>query len=135
VDAVGEFAVRGGIVDVFAATADESVRLEFFGDRLESMRAFALHDQRSTGSVDALDIAPWLDDAPNSMTSAFDYVADAVILVDDPIAILGIDDALSHEKDDATVLAADLADAVDAEIYSGKPRNVNAEIYSGKPRN
>jgi len=115
VDAVGEFAVRGGIVDVFAATADAPVRLEFFGDRLESMRAFALHDQRSTASVERLEIAPWRDDAGDdaageSATCAIDYAKDALVVVDDPSSIVAIDRAIAHEKDDATVLAADLED-------------------------
>ena len=43
----GEFAVRGGILDIFATTADHAVRLEFFGDELEQMREFSVADQRS----------------------------------------------------------------------------------------
>ena len=43
----GEFAVRGGIVDVFPTTADHALRLEFFGDELEEIREFAVSDQRS----------------------------------------------------------------------------------------
>jgi transcription-repair coupling factor (superfamily II helicase) len=112
VDAVGEFAVRGGIVDVFAATADAPVRMEFFGDRLDSMRTFALSDQRSIGQIERLDIAPWRDDAAGTRTCALDYAEDAIIAIDDPAGILAIDEALAHEKDDATVLAADLGDAV-----------------------
>ena len=121
VDAVGEFAVRGGIIDVFAATADAPARLEFFGDRLESMRTFALHDQRSTGEIEQPAIAPWFDAASESGTCALDYAANAVIVVDDPSAIVAIDEALAHEKDDATVLAADL---------DAGPDNVVAGVYS-----
>ena len=43
----GEFAVRGGILDVFAPTDEHPVRLEFFGDELEQLRAFSVADQRS----------------------------------------------------------------------------------------
>jgi transcription-repair coupling factor (superfamily II helicase) len=43
----GEFAVRGGILDVFAPTADHPVRVEFFGDEIDDIRAFAVADQRS----------------------------------------------------------------------------------------
>ena len=43
----GEFAVRGGIVDVFAPTDEHPLRLEFFGDELEQLRAFSVADQRS----------------------------------------------------------------------------------------
>ncbi|MCH4250371.1 MAG: transcription-repair coupling factor [Microbacteriaceae bacterium] len=43
----GEFALRGGILDVFPPTADYPVRIEFFGDTVESMRPFQVADQRS----------------------------------------------------------------------------------------
>ena len=43
----GEFAVRGGILDVFAPTDEHPLRLEFFGDELEQLRAFSVADQRS----------------------------------------------------------------------------------------
>ncbi|MFM2438342.1 MAG: hypothetical protein RLZ55_1161, partial [Actinomycetota bacterium] len=50
----GQFAVRGGIVDVFAPTAAHPVRVEFFGDEVEELRWFAVADQRSTGPADEL---------------------------------------------------------------------------------
>jgi transcription-repair coupling factor (superfamily II helicase) len=43
----GEFAVRGGILDVFAPTDEHPLRLEFFGDELEQIRPFSVADQRS----------------------------------------------------------------------------------------
>ena len=46
---VGEFAVRGGILDLFAPGAEEALRLDFFGDTLESIRAFDVASQRTTG--------------------------------------------------------------------------------------
>ncbi|MDQ2858079.1 MAG: transcription-repair coupling factor [Candidatus Eremiobacteraeota bacterium] len=59
VAAAGEFAVRGGIVDVWAATADAPTRVEFFGDEIESMRAFDLATQRSTEALERLALVPW----------------------------------------------------------------------------
>ena len=52
VESRGEFAVRGGIVDVFPTDADHAVRVEFWGDEVESLRGFSVGDQRSTGAVD-----------------------------------------------------------------------------------
>ena len=43
----GEFAVRGGILDVFAPTDEHPVRVEFFGDEIEQIRQFSVADQRS----------------------------------------------------------------------------------------
>ncbi|GAA1738982.1 transcription-repair coupling factor [Aeromicrobium alkaliterrae] len=47
----GEFAVRGGIVDVFPPTEDHPVRIEFFGDTVEELRQFSVADQRSLEAV------------------------------------------------------------------------------------
>jgi transcription-repair coupling factor (superfamily II helicase) len=55
---VGEFAVRGGILDLFAPGADEALRLDFFGDTLESIRAFDVASQRTTGQRTALVLQP-----------------------------------------------------------------------------
>ncbi|MBV7267270.1 transcription-repair coupling factor [Erythrobacter ani] len=47
----GEFAVRGSIVDIFPSSLDEGLRLDFFGDELESLRLFDPGTQRSTGTL------------------------------------------------------------------------------------
>src|SRR5690606_8431603 len=55
----GEFAVRGGILDVFPPVAEHPYRLEFFGDELEEVRAFSVADQRSLPTVvDAVQLPP-----------------------------------------------------------------------------
>jgi transcription-repair coupling factor (superfamily II helicase) len=48
VSAPGEVSRRGGIVDFFSPTAEEPVRIELFGDTVESLRAFDTDHQRST---------------------------------------------------------------------------------------
>ena len=50
----GEFAVRGGIVDVFPPTEEHPVRLEFFGDEVEEIRTFSVADQRSLEKAERL---------------------------------------------------------------------------------
>ncbi|GAB3865290.1 transcription-repair coupling factor [Nocardioides maradonensis] len=50
----GEFAVRGGIVDVFPPTEDHPVRVEFWGDEVEEIRSFAVADQRTIDKLDRL---------------------------------------------------------------------------------
>lgn len=54
----GEYAVRGGILDLFAAGSDEPVRLDYFGDTLESIRAFDPDSQRSTTARERIDLVP-----------------------------------------------------------------------------
>ena len=55
---VGEYAVRGGILDVFVPGSLEPVRLDFFGDTLESIRSFDPASQRTTGQARSLDLNP-----------------------------------------------------------------------------
>jgi transcription-repair coupling factor (superfamily II helicase) len=50
----GEFAVRGGILDVFPPTDEHPVRVEFWGDEVEEIRTFAIADQRTLEKVDRL---------------------------------------------------------------------------------
>jgi transcription-repair coupling factor (superfamily II helicase) len=54
----GEYAVRGGIVDLFAPGSEEPVRLDFFGDTLESIRSFDAETQRTTKQLKRLDLVP-----------------------------------------------------------------------------
>ncbi|WP_411818179.1 transcription-repair coupling factor [Hyphococcus sp. DH-69] len=53
----GEYAVRGGLVDIFPPGADEPVRLDFFGDSLESIRAFDAETQRTTKQLSGFSLA------------------------------------------------------------------------------
>src|SRR6266700_5181408 len=54
----GDYAVRGGIIDLFAPGKDEPVRLDFFGDVLESIRSFDPESQRTTDQLHALNLVP-----------------------------------------------------------------------------
>jgi transcription-repair coupling factor (superfamily II helicase) len=54
----GEYAVRGGIIDLYAPGMAEPVRLDFFGDTLESIRSFDPESQRTTDQLRALELVP-----------------------------------------------------------------------------
>ena len=54
----GDFAVRGGLIDIFPPGAEQPVRLDFFGDTLESIRQFDAQSQRSTAQLKSLTIHP-----------------------------------------------------------------------------
>ena len=56
VEGPGEFSVRGGILDVQAHAASSAVRIEFFGDEIESIRTFDVDTQRSSERLDACEI-------------------------------------------------------------------------------
>ena len=54
----GEFAVRGGLVDLFPSGSEQALRLDFFGDEIESVRTFSPEDQRTTGRIDGFTLLP-----------------------------------------------------------------------------
>ena len=58
VEEKGEFSVRGGVIDLFPPLYDQPVRLEFWGDEVESIRLFDPATQRSQGTLDDLMVLP-----------------------------------------------------------------------------
>jgi len=54
----GEYAVRGGLVDLFPSGEEQALRLDFFGDEIESVRTFDPADQRTTGRLDGFTLLP-----------------------------------------------------------------------------
>ncbi len=58
VEEVGQFAVRGGIVDLFSFGSPEPIRVEFWGDEVSSVRAFDILDQRSIRALETVHILP-----------------------------------------------------------------------------
>jgi transcription-repair coupling factor (superfamily II helicase) len=58
VTGTGEFSLRGGILDIFPPHMEKPVRLEFFGDQIESIRVFDVDSQRSVETLRILEIIP-----------------------------------------------------------------------------
>jgi transcription-repair coupling factor (superfamily II helicase) len=127
VSAVGEYAVRGGIIDVFAATADAPVRIEFFGDTIESMRAFAIESQRSSSIVEVLSIAPWADEIDSSATISEYLPADATVVLEEPATIVSTSRALDEERERERHTL--LADEQAAEILRAAPPEPPASLF------
>ena len=78
----GEFAVRGGILDVFAPGAERPVRAELWGDEVSSLREFALASQRSLDEIEAADIPPCRELLADDAMQA--RAADLMVEDDDP---------------------------------------------------
>ncbi|HZU39500.1 MAG TPA: CarD family transcriptional regulator, partial [Solirubrobacteraceae bacterium] len=54
----GQFAIRGGLLDLYPATEDRAVRVDLFGDEIESLRWFSTFTQRSLGEAERVEVAP-----------------------------------------------------------------------------
>ena len=98
VSAVGEYAVRGGILDLFAATADTPTRIEFFGDTVESIRPFDLASQLSDGAFETVAVTPWSGAPAAPVATILDYIApETTIVLDEPSMLSTIERALEEE--------------------------------------
>lgn len=88
----GEFAVRGGIIDVFPVSSPDPFRLEFWGDELESLRIYDPVGQKSTKQVEQADIPPGvelelLNEQP-LQTTILDYLGpNTLVIFDDLLAL------------------------------------------------
>ena len=58
VEGVGQFALRGGILDVFSPGQEQPVRVEFFGDEVDAMGVFDPATQRRTENIDSVELLP-----------------------------------------------------------------------------
>jgi len=76
VESTGDFAVRGGIIDVFPFTETSPVRIEFFGDTVESMRMFDAISQRSIVERKEITLVPnaLTEEAGGKHSSLFEYL-------------------------------------------------------------
>ncbi len=54
----GDYAVRGSILDIFPATSSHPIRLDFFGDEVESIRLFDIASQKTTSSIEIIQLQP-----------------------------------------------------------------------------
>lgn len=91
VDAPGQFAVRGGILDIYPLIEEVPVRLELWGDEIDSIRTFDVGSQRSIENLEELTIYPAAElyDDSWEMESFLDYFPckDVLFLLDEPIRL------------------------------------------------
>ena len=73
VEEMGDFSIRGGVIDVFPALYEQPIRLEFWGDRIESIRHFDSVGQRSTGHLDEMVLLPANEIIMNTENKTFYY--------------------------------------------------------------
>ena len=78
VEGVGQFALRGGILDVFSPLMDQPVRCEFFDDEIDSMGAFDPGTQRRTRNLDTALILPAAEVLPHSAPGGLSGLAEAL---------------------------------------------------------
>lgn len=106
----GQFAVRGGIVDVYSYAHDIPLRIDFFGDEIDSIREFELETQLSNNKVDSIDIvADSTED--DSSCSIWAYLPEKTVWISHDFDLL-------KYKLQSAITSFDTADLVDAVAQS-----------------
>ncbi|HEY3875507.1 MAG TPA: transcription-repair coupling factor, partial [Candidatus Kapabacteria bacterium] len=143
VESAGDFAVRGGIIDLFPYTETLPIRLEFFGDTIESMRAFDAISQRSIAARTELVLVPnILTESETEVTAnVFDYLqANTVAIALEPERIrakmeeCGISPDLLHALRNCPSIAVtafppSLTSAIDFGSRSQPSFNANLTLF------
>jgi transcription-repair coupling factor (superfamily II helicase) len=90
VETKGTFAHRGGIIDIYPVNTELPIRIEFFGDTIDSIRQFNTITQRSVSFIDKVTILPVQENIllKGDMGSIFDYVPESSLIILDDIAYL-----------------------------------------------
>ena len=110
VEMVGEYSIRGGILDVFGAESQRPLRIEFFGDEIESIRRFEVESQRSVMKVSAAQVLPLIEQPRSGQTfpgwefaaaldepkphSLLELAGSAIVVLDEPEQIKTADERL-----------------------------------------
>ena len=110
----GEFAVRGGLLDVFPPTAPHPVRIEFFGDEIDSIREFHASDQRTYGDglrtiwatpCRELQLTDAIRDRARSLVGQIPNAEDMLESIADAIPVEGMESLLPALVDDMEPVA------------------------------
>ncbi len=100
VDALGQFCLRGDIMDVFPINSSNPVRIEWFDNCIDAVRTFSINDQRSLAAVESVKIAPIVAEAGEEYTaSVFDCCSsETLVFMDEPAKVFDMLEKLSKEN-------------------------------------
>ncbi len=101
VDRLGQFAIRGGILDIYPLTQEQPVRIELWGDEIDSIRSFDAESQRSVQNLSEICVFP-ADELLNKegkRVSFLDYfpVEDTLLFLDEPARLMEKGEGIEQE--------------------------------------
>ena len=92
IDSMGQFSVRGGIIDIYPLTEEVPIRIEFWDDEIDSIRTFDLESQRSIENLEEVVIYPATDfpEEEGERVSFLDYfpLEETILFLDEPARLL-----------------------------------------------
>ena len=111
----GQFAVRGGIVDVYSYACDIPMRIDFFGDEIDSIREFELETQLSKNKVDTINIVASSSDE-QTMTDLTAYLPPKTLWISNDFGLASYKIKSAITKFDAALLTQAMEEATTIEL-------------------
>lgn len=132
VDSLGQFAIRGGILDIFPLTMDHPVRIELWGDEVDSIRVFDVLSQRSLEPIEEVRIFPATDYPQQKKDkNVLDYfqIEETLLYLDEPLRILEKGKAIEEEFIEAQARRVEEGfEVVDTEISLLSTQQIQKKI-------
>lgn len=101
IEGPGQFAVRGGILDIYPLTEEVPIRVELWGDEIDSIRTFDVESQRSIENLDEVVIYPATDfpEEETKRVSFLDYFQqdNTILFLDEPVRLIEKGEAVASE--------------------------------------
>ncbi|MFK5957668.1 MAG: transcription-repair coupling factor [Lutibacter sp.] len=117
----GEFAVRGGIIDVFSFSHDEPYRIEFFGDDVDSIRTFDVETQLSTEKLTKINVMPNVENKTldEKRESFLKYISDKTVVFSKDLELLAnkLDTLFAKAEEAFTKLSSVINHAKPTELF------------------
>ena len=133
VEMPGQFAVRGGILDIYPLTEERPVRIELWGEEVDSIRTFDVETQRSIERLEEIAVCPATEfpEEERGRVSFLDYfpVKESILFLDEPVRLIEKGDAVAEEFMEAQKRRLESGhELTDAEAALYQPREIIQKI-------
>ncbi len=97
VTVTGEYAIRGFIIDIFPVQYDKPIRIEFFGEDIESIKEFDEDTQRTTKEISSINLKRYSENVYTTPSSLMDYLKNQTLFLIDELQIKNAYKILQHD--------------------------------------
>ena len=126
VSATGEYAIRGFIIDLFIIQDDHPIRIEFFGDKIESIRYFDENTQLSIKEINEVKILPFKEVTTDKKSSIIDYLSNPFVFFVEREQIIA---GYKKLQDDITNYHLENNISNQKEMFELEELNIDKKIY------
>ena len=136
VEGMGQFAVRGGIIDIYPSGSKNAYRLDFFDEEIDAIKIFDVDTQTSVDVCDGFEILPASENFAKKNADLTDYLKDMFVFIDEPNACKDSTDAFIKDLGEAILGAIEdggklKGDKKDTSYYITSPKIAADKLCDG----